>query len=290
MDEKFISLDEVTSIVKEELNSYFAVGALDDVLFNKWAESALKEFRVDTLPWKQASLIVKNYTAELPEDFKQVDTIWACAYIGSEVHRGHTSFYYQTDCRITPIDDPCNVCFEQECRCNGTFPDKQEKYRVTHKVTGNTLYDYHKEYLLTPSTHHTRSMCNPSSSNLKCKHKETFTIRDCKVIVKFLEGTLHLDYFGKNEDEYGNILIEDNKFIKDYLTDFFKYKCFEQLWNSTSDESSNTLQNKMIFYKQQSDDSKVRAMDDKKKLDKYQVANLIKQTRAKNSFYRRSMR
>lgn len=292
MNEKFVSLDEVTATIKEELAAYFAVGVLDDTMYPKWAESAMKDFRVSALPQKKAPLIVENYTADLPSDFKQIDKLWACAYQGTEILQGHTSFYYQTDCRITPIDDQCNECFQdgENCKCNGTWPEKQEKYRVTHKVTGNHLYDYYTNYLLKPSTHHTREQCHPNSANLNCRSGDTFTLRDCKVIVNFPKGFLHLNYYGKNEDEYGNILIEDNRWIKDYLVLYLKYKSFEQLWNSTSDETSNQLQAKMSFYMQQSNEAKVAAMDDQKKLDKYQVAKLIKQTRARFNVYRRTMR
>lgn len=290
MENNFVSIDEVVAIVKEELNSYFAVGAIDDVLIPKWVKFALKDFRVSALPRKSISLHLNNYTADLPEDFEQVDSLWACTMSGSEVIRNYTSFYYQTDCRITPITDPCNECFSEQDKCNGTLPPKQEKYRVTHKVTGSTLYEYYTEFLMKPASTQTRSQCHPNSRNLTYGCNETFTIRDCKIITKFPKGLLHLDYFGSNEDENGDPLIEDNEYIKEYLVYYLKYRLFEQLWNSTSDESANQLLTKMQFYSQKSDDAKVRAMDDKKKLTKYQVADLIKGTRTKNSFYRRSLR
>lgn len=289
---KFISSDQVVAIVKEELDSYFAAGALDDVMFPTWIKNGMKDFRVDAMPHKSVALCADNYTADLPKDFKMVDKLTSCSLVASDWVQNPSSFYYQTDCRITPMTDPCNECFQDmdKCRCDGSLPPKQEKYRVTHKVTGNTLFEYYRTLTLKPASSHARASCHPQSANLNCDNLDTFTIRDCKLILNFSKGYLHLDYYGDNEDEYGELLIEDNQYITDYLVSWLKYKCFEKLWNSSSDESNSQLQNKMSFYKQEAIENKVRAMDDKKKLTKYQVANMIKRQHVAGWQYRATLR
>jgi len=61
--QEFVSPEPVFAEVKEELSSYFASGAIDDVMFPRWAEDCLKRFRKSAFKIDQVVLEVKNYKA-----------------------------------------------------------------------------------------------------------------------------------------------------------------------------------------------------------------------------------
>lgn len=84
--------------------------------------------------------------------------------------------------------------------------------------------------------------------------------------------------------------MEDNVFLKSYLILYLKYKAFETLSNSVNDESLNQLFQKMSFYKRESDLARLTMENEYKKLDIYQVSDLINQRRKTNIYYRRSLR
>jgi hypothetical protein len=57
----------------------------------------------------------------------------------------------------------------------------------------------------------------------------------------------------------GNQLIPDNFRIREYVEHFIKYKVFETLVNQINDETFNQLQQKLVYYKQLSDEAFIMA-------------------------------
>lgn len=289
---EFVSTEEITSIVKEELNSYLSSGAIDDILFPKWIEFAMKNFKKSSLPVDAAALKLENFEAELPFDFDSVKELWLCDSYTSGPFVNPSSRYYVQDCRITPIYDRCHECFEEkECcdYCSGKHPSKEAKYRVLHKETGITYFEYGFRELLRPANPNSRTCCNKSSPNLQSCSSFEFDVRDCKVVTDFREGVLHLVYYKKNIDEEGNILIPNNHYIKEYLMNHLKYKVFETLSNNVYDETFNQILQKMAFYKQEALNARITAENELKKWDKYQIADQIQKRKNRFVNYRRSL-
>lgn len=283
----FVPAEEVYAIVKEELNSYFSAGSVTDTMFPKWAEMCMARFIKTALPKKSAFIPIKNYMAELPEDFDSVDSIWVCALIGSVDMPNPSSYYYQKDCRITEINDRCNECFDP---CDNNLPKKDERYRVTHKVTGVTHFDYHIKYLLKPGNKTTREFCHKTCSNLSIDSYDTFDIQGCQIVTSFREGYLHLNYYSTNISEEDGLLIPDNVFIKDYLIKYLKYKVFETLSNVVTDETFNQVQLKLNQSENAMNIAREIAKTELKKWDKYQTSDMIKKRKNRFSNYRRALR
>lgn len=283
----FTSAEEVYAIVKEELNSYFSSGVVTDIMFPKWTELAMARFNKSSMPIKVAYLPLDNYTAELPSDFDSVKSLWVCGLLYSDTLVNPSSYYYQKDCRITQIDDKCNECFDP---CDNDLPKKDERYRVTHKITGVTHFDYYRSHLLRPGNNSAIRSCHTNCPNLKANSTDTFDIQGCKLQTSFREGSLHLEYYSSNLSEDGTIMIPDNTFMIDYLIKYLKFKVFEMISNTVSDESYNQSIQKMQMAENSMNIAREIVKTELKKLDKYQISDLIKQRKNRFSNYRRSIR
>lgn len=290
MTQDFIKADAIWAQVKEELKSYFNSGSVDDVLFPVWTNQAMSKFQKSSLPIKEVYIPLKNFVGELPCDFNSVKAVWACGVSHVKYVPNPTSTYYQTDCRITQIDDKCHACFEQdvECcdECSDNFPRNRQKYMVTHKVTGVDMLQYRTTHLLRPATYHTVSHCGKSCDNIGVQSQDEFDIRDGKIVTNMRDGNIHLVYYSENDET----LIPDVFEVKDYLIKYLKVRLFEQLLNQTTDESFNQIQYKMQMYEQQKNEAFVIAETQLKKWTVYDVANqAIKQKNRLNKF-RRTLR
>jgi hypothetical protein len=79
-------------------------------------------------------------------------------------------------------------------------------------------------------------------------------------------------------------MIPDNYRIREYIEAFIKYKVFETLTNQTNDETFQQLQQKLVYYKQLSEEAFIMADIEIKKQDVY-----AKQRRIKNDLNRFNM-
>ena len=73
-------------------------------------------------------------------------------------------------------------------------------------------------------------------------------------------------------------MVPDNYRIKEYIELFIKYKMFETLTNQCNDETFNQLQQKMVNYKQLSDEAFIMADLEVKKQTVYQKRDNIKRS------------
>lgn len=278
----FIPVTRAYAIVKEELKSYFYTNAVDDSLFDSWTRFAMSRFQVSTLPIKSTFLHVENYMVDLPEDFHKAKEVWLCGIsYRAEVPDGSYT-YYQKDCRVTSIDDRCHECFEEDV-CTHTDP----KYRVTHKITGSTLYEYRTSTLLRPGDHVTKDYCG---NYAKGPGRGKFFIEGKKFILESVQGDIHLVYYTENVDEDGTYLIVDDPKVEMYLIKYLKARVLEMVSNSTTDETFNQIERKLMFARQEEATALLDAETSLKKNSKYDVADLISRRRRRFSNYRRSLK
>jgi len=91
-------------------------------------------------------------------------------------------------------------------------------------------------------------------------------------------------FYATDYDESGNQLIPDNYRIKEFIEAYIKYKMFETLTNQVNDETFNQLQQKMVYYKQLSDEAYIMAESEIKKQTAYQKQRAIR--KQLNSFHK----
>jgi hypothetical protein len=263
----FVSPEPVYSIVKEELKSYFDTGAVDDLMFPTYLDKCLKKLGRTTYQIKETPLVIEDFQVRLPDNFYAVREAWMCAEIPLNSYQTPNSFYSQADSsttiQIAPLTvggTPCNnnVCTDPACQ--GTC--MPEISQAVYKTNSAISRSYRKQFLLNPGSISAKSNCElsytesftPNSSSL-----DSFDIRDNKFVTNFRNGIVHLVFYGTDYDELSNQLIPDNYRIREYVEAFIKYKVFEMLTNQINDETFNQLQQKLVYYKQLSDEAFVMA-------------------------------
>jgi len=272
----FISPDQLYAKIKEELKSYFDTGIIDDLLFPIYTDYILRKFGRTTYKLMQIPLTIENYQAKLPDDFFAVREAWGCTNIVSNPIQDTRVEYSQITTRVTPLLDRCEDCIEKDVK-------------VTFKTTGEFVMSYTYSVLLQPGNINAIGHCASDSPNIYAQTNSTFDIRDGKFIVTFPKGVVHMVYYLIEKDENDNQLIPDQIEFLDCLEHYIKYKCFEQIFNNTTDESFNQVYTKMNLYKQLYEEKFVTCRINLRLQSIYDVTKSIKKQKHRFDEFERQM-
>ena len=72
------SSDILFSRIKDQLSSYSLTGLLDEGIFFDWVKVMLMKLNIPAFNQKEIILEVIDKTADLPEDFHLLWSVWAC--------------------------------------------------------------------------------------------------------------------------------------------------------------------------------------------------------------------
>lgn len=263
---KFVSPEPLYAEIREDLQSYFNTGIIDDVLFPKYTDYCLRKLGRVTNKITETALEIKNYQATLPEDFIAVREVYSCINIQKFV-KNASSVYTQVTSQITPYlnacSDPCPL------------PDKI----ITVKTSGEFKFSYNLENLLHPGNINALEHCSSESDNLFINRDtsdyKSFDIRDNKILVNFKEGIIHLTYYKHDVDENENQLIPDVEELFDWIKSYIKYRCFESIFNKVTDETFNQVYQKYQIYQKEQGIKYVIAKTEFKKQNIYDVQRSI---------------
>lgn len=289
--QEFTSAEPLFAEVKEELSSYFASGAIDDVMFPKWTEHCLKRFRKSAFKIAETVLQVKDYKACLPDDFNAVREAWACTTFQSPLYESATSQYYQRDCRIDPYSSPnvfpdnfdptgsCEACGSQDPNACVT------NYNVVHKVNSAYFFSFTRTFLLTPGNLNAKKHCGDCCPNIGAATDYSFDVVNGNLVTNFAEGTVHLVYYADPNVE-GDQMVPDNFWVQDYIRKFITYKCFSKLSNIITDETFNQIMVKKREADQEQGVALIIAETELKKQTAYEKIRQIKKSYEQNDKYR----
>ena len=303
----FTSPEVVYSTVKEELKSYFDTGAVDDLMFPTYTDKCLRKLGRTTYVISEEILYIEDFEARLPDNFYAVREAWLCTEVPGYPYQTANSFYSQAASQTTIQVSPLtvggeNCCDNPQClnptSCTGgCMPELIEAVYKTNQQSGRS---YRQQYLLKPGNISARSQCGVDyndnwefygyagvangSSTPGSSAADSFDIRDNKFVTNFRKGVVHLLFYSTAYDDGGNQMIPDNYRIREYIEAFIKYKIFETLTNQTNDETFQQLQQKLIYYKQMSEEAFIMADIEIKKQDAW-----TKQRRIKNDLNRFNM-
>jgi hypothetical protein len=267
----FTSPEIVYSTVKEELKSYFDTGAIDDLMFPTYLDKCLRKLGRATYVISEEVLHIEDFQARLPDNFFAVREAWLCTTVSGYPYQTANSFYSQassqTTIQVSPVISdgvPCNSnCPPDNCTC------MPEIIQAVYKTNNQLNIAYTKQYLLKPGNISVRADCTLDCANFGSSAADSFDIRDNKFVTNFRSGLVHLIFYATEYDEGGNQLIPDNYRIREYVEAFIKFKVFEILTNQTNDETFNQLQQKLMYYKQLSEEAFIMADIEIKKQDAY---------------------
>lgn len=302
---QFTTPEVIYATVKEELKSYFDTGAVDDLLFPTYLDKCLRKLGKTTYVIAETALYIEDFQSRLPDNYYGVKEAWMCAELPLRSYQEPSSFYSQastaTTIQVSPITTDCVI--ENPCcgnvGCDGSC--MPEFMQTVYKTNASVPRAYRKQFLLQPGNIATNKQCDvdytgdialygqaeqarfrdftPFSSTIN-----SFDIHDNKFITNFRSGIVHLLFYSTDYDNLGNQMIPDNYRIREYIEAFLKYKIFETLTNQVNDETFNQLQQKLMYYKQLSDEAFVLADIETKKQDSW-----TKQRRIKNTLNRHQM-
>lgn len=255
MQFNFVSAKKLYAEIRFELDSYFAVGAMDDILFDLWLSRALDKLGV-TVKKKSAVVIqIQNYKGVLPNDFSSVYDVWSCTTTRPKSVVDPTYIYYQEDYEFEDqCTDKCSYCRagdETKCTCPEDYPD----CKVVHRVTGTSVFSFTRQHRIVPGDIYTTELCNPSCPVLKANSEDTFQISDCHIYTTVKEGTINLYYYTKPVDKEGNLLVPENSYIHEYLFNLILFNSYKKLLSDTHDETYNQVRDKMMFYQRSMKDA-----------------------------------
>jgi len=276
----FTSADPLMGELKEELRSWLDTGAIDDLLWPKYVNDALKMIRKSAFPVKQVAIEIKNGKGELPEDFDSVRALWACRSVLYEVPSG-TSRYYQRDCRLDDIS-PCDTCKQQEMACDACDPCKKE-YLVVHKQTQSHVFSYQFSHPLQPGNLQARNRCGEGCLNLNTTSPDTFDISCSDLLVSFNEGIVHLVYYGNGLDPEDDMqMIPEDYWVQDFIMKYIRFKMFDKIWMISNDETFNQSKLRRDVAQAEYYDAKVMAESNLKRETKQKAS--IRMSRVENRY------
>lgn len=290
----FISPEVVYATIKEEFKSYFDTGAIDDLMFPTYLDKCLRKLGRATYVISEEMLYIEDFQARLPDNFYAVREAWLCVETDDKTYQTANSFYSQTSSttiQIAPLTiggKPCGNPLCQDPNCVGTcLPEiLQAVYKTNHQSTRS----YRRQALLKPGNISAKNNCDVNyvntwdsftsirGNNPYSNDALTFDVRDNKFVVNFRNNAVYLIFYAFDYDCSGSQMIPDNYRIREYIEAFIKYKMFETLTNQTNDETFNQLQQKMMYYKQLSDEAYVLAEIEIKKKTVAEKQMQIKQT------------
>jgi hypothetical protein len=190
---------------------------------------------------------------------------------------------YKRQIQVSPVTiggTPCNAsCPPGACTC---MPDL---IQAVYKTNNSVARSFRNEYLLKPGNISVKAHCDLSyndnwefygyagtangSNTPGASSVDSFDIRDNKFLTNFRNGVVRLIFYATEYDVAGNQMIPDNYRIREYIEAFIKYKVFETLTNQTNDETFQQLQQKLVYYKQMSEEAFIMADIEIKKQDVY---------------------
>ena len=295
----FISPEGIYAQVQEELKSYFDTGAIDNLMFPVYTDKCLKKLGKSSYKIVPEILYISDFESRLPDNFYAVREAWLCAEVWGSSYQTASSFYSQTfgtTIQITPTEIAGE---EYETNPDDLTCTDCENDPAVYKTNYTLPRVYRRVYMLKPGNISARRNCDVEYSNLWNDYSgypvnmnvpsgsgfDSFDIRDNKFVTNFRDGVVYLLFYSSEYDESGNQMVPDEYYITEYIYKFIKYKMFETLTNQTNDETFNQLQQKMMFYKQESDEAYIMAESIIKKQDVYAKQRAIRQTLRRNDRY-----
>jgi hypothetical protein len=279
----FISPEIVYSTVKEELKSYFDTGAIDDLMFPTYLDKCLRKLGKSSYQIQETLLEICDFEARLPDNFFAVREAWMCTTVDGYPYQSANSFYSQaadiTTIQVSPVISGGQACTNLDCTTPGCDGHSclPELIQAVYKTNNSVNRSYTKSYLLKPGNISVKAHCSLDCANIGSSSADSFDVRDNKFVTNFRNAGVHLVFYSTEYDGAGNQMLPDNYRIREYVEAFIKYKVFETLSNQINDETFNQIQQKLMYYKQLSEEAFIMADIEIKKQDAWTKQRRIKQ-------------
>lgn len=214
----YVPAQEIVDLVLLEMSSYFDANMIDESLLYSEIASCMQWMGAKVLPTKKTTIMIDNYTGNLPDDFKSLDMALACtAYEFKITNNNAIGSYERTIVEIPACKTACDYC-RDECgnlyEINLQF--EQHKYKVQDL------------YPLVVST--TSEGCDLDCMNPVSDFYD-ITILNNQMHTQFENGTVYIEYKSKLVTE-SEILVPDTYEVKEWLKFQLHYVIFRKLYRN----------------------------------------------------------
>lgn len=262
--------------IKEEFDSYFASGAMDDLLFSRWTEDALRDLSRGMLPIEETVLFIEDFKSVLPVDFKAVREAWACLEGPPTIVRDPASVYKLHVTLLNPDEDICKPC----------DPCTPYHSKLVYKINGESYYTSPITHKLFPANMATKKFCGDGCpTSTPTVGVDGFDIRNGVFQTGFREGTIYLRYYAEKYDDDNFLMIPDNRKIENYISTYIKYKLLKKYKNEITDETFNQVASKYAEAKMEKEEAFVMADIEAKKQTVYQKRASMRKTANRHRKY-----
>lgn len=249
----WISADSIIAQLKEELRSYFETGVIDDGMFPMYIDHSLKKVGMTMLETIDEIIPLRNKKAILPEGIVFLNDV---LYAGDEQNikgniPGGTNVYNQTTTEVVlQTDGSINVPGN---------PEVGSTVQIVERTTNRLLNTYDIVTRLRPATLQAKNMCEDSRFKKFYDYPYYYDVNGRILSTNHPDGELLIRYKKYRVDDEGYPMIPDHVTMQDLVQFYLRYKIFEQLWNSVTDETYNQMQNKMQYYEQKYNEALIMA-------------------------------
>ena len=249
----WISTESIIAQLKEELRSYFETGVIDDGMFPMYVDHCLKKVGMTMLESVDEIIPLRNKKAILPEGVVFLNDV---LYAGDEQNikgniPGGTNMYNQTTTEVVlQSDGTLNVPGN---------PEVGSKVQIVERTTNRLLNTYDIVTRLRPASLQAKNMCEDSRFKKFYDYPYYYDVNGRLLSTNHPDGELLIRYKRYRTDDEGYPMVPDHVTMQDLVQFYLRYKIFEQLWNSVTDESYAQMQNKMQYYEQKYNDALIMA-------------------------------
>jgi hypothetical protein len=249
----WISTESIVAQLKEELRSYFETGVIDDGMFPMYVDHCLKKVGMTMLESVDEIIPLRNKKAILPEGVVFLNDV---LYAGDEQNikgniPGGTNMYNQTTTEVVlQPDGTINVPGN---------PEVGSTVQIVERTTNRLLNTYDIVTRLRPASLQAKNMCEDSRFKKFYDYPYYYDVSGRILSTNHPDGELLIRYKRYRTDDEGYPMVPDNVTMQDLVQYYLRYKIFEQLWNSVTDETYNQMQNKMQYYEQKYNDALIMA-------------------------------
>lgn len=230
---KYITLTQLLSSVKSDLNLYDDAGLIDEDRVIKIIAECNEKLGQRIYKPKECKIVVKDYKASIPEDLYKIQNIFATKTMASY----NTNAFFgarQVEFTETKPEDETKIitygkmgCVDS---CNNCYwvADRREKSSVSEIV-------YQTIYPLSISNS-VQNKCLPYSPCTNWKGEYQVDLDENDFNFSFKEGEVYVSYLGNLEDENGELQIPFHPKLNSYYEYSVKEKILEDLFlNSEAD-------------------------------------------------------
>jgi|694.fasta_scaffold75644_6 hypothetical protein len=231
---KYINVEKVVSLVKNQLSSYFETNLVDESVLYENIKYLSSRFGLKIKNVNYDVLEVRNYKATLPYNFYKLKKAVGC-------------FERRQVIKESDYRQPVNVYQEishhkiNHCETSICTNECDEVVRLVQSRLDQTVFEWSEFKPLQIGTS-VKNLIDSNCPNLKVEAEDEISINEKEIIANFETGEVYVEYYTSLSNDDGTLLIPDNDIIiKAYRTQMIK-DVFEFLIYNTTENVGQRYQ------------------------------------------------